>query len=155
MKYAIRSLKYFLWFNILAGAIVAVMVLAGGTAYDGSLSSVFRDGIKRLIEIEIFFFVCSMLYPEWSFINLKDCPSGKNDAKVNAEVVKGYMAEHKFVLVKEEGSTLIYRYDGLAGRLSRMFEDEIKFFVGDDYVTVSGLRKDVVRIASYLEFKLR
>lgn len=155
MRYIIRSIKYFLWFNILAGAIVVVMVLAGGTAYDGSIDSLFRDGLKSLIEIEVFFGVCSALYPLWSFINLKDCPSSKNDAQENAEAVRSYMAEQHFKLVKEEEAELIYRYDSLAGRISRMGEDEVRFIIHPDRITVSGLRKDVVKIISYLEYKLR
>lgn len=155
MRYVIRILKYFLWFNILAGALIALMVFLGQTGWDGSVASIFRDGVKSLVQIECFFIVCSCAYPAWSFMNLKDCPSGKNDAEANKAAVKEYMAEHRFTLVSENGGELVYRFDSFAGRLARMFEDEIRFSVHDDFITISGLRKEVVRISSYLEYRLR
>ena len=61
------------------------------------------------------------------------------------------MENHYYSLEKAKPGMMTFRHDGTVSRLSRMFEDRITITATEGGVTVEGLRKDVLRIASGLE----
>ena len=63
------------------------------------------------------------------------------------------MKERRYELEEENGNMLSFRIKGIAGKLSKMYEDRITITRTLDGYYMEGLRKDVLRLASGLEYK--
>ena len=64
------------------------------------------------------------------------------------------MNEHSFVLESENDKEITFRHSRPLNRLTRMLEDRITLTFNADGFEMEGLRKDVFRLATGLEYRL-
>lgn len=141
MKYIVRAIKYFFYFAALTTLIVLGLILIG--AVEGNIESIFDGGYDALWKMALMFAACAAIYPRFAFITrevtIDSAPSDK-------EIVD-FFRERRYDLEQENGNTMTFRYRGIAGRLSKMYEDRITLSrIGNTYV-MEGLRKDILRIS--------
>ena len=150
MKYFIRSAKYFFYFSFLTTAIVLALVATGLAS--GDINELFEGGYNALWKIGVFFILVSAIYPKLGFISRKLYIT-KELGQIRDEVIT-FMSERMYGFESETPESMTFRYKGKAGRLTRMYEDRIVLTKTHDGYTLEGLRKDVLRLATSLEYKL-
>ena len=150
MKYFIRAVKYFFYFAFLTTAIVLALVATGLAS--GDINELFEGGYNALWKMAIFFAIVGAVYPKLGFISRKMYVSKDKD-QIRAEVVE-YMSERSYGFESETPDSITFRYRGALGRLTRMYEDRIVLTRTEDGYTMEGLRKDVMRLATGLEYRL-
>ena len=150
MKYIVRAIKYFFYFAIITTAIVTILVLIG--AVDKNIDSIFEGGYNALWKMAIFFAVVAAAYPSLAFIR-RDIPV-KGDFQSRKDEIISFMKERRYELEEENGNMLSFRIKGIAGKLSKMYEDRITITGEFGGIQIDGLRKDVIRIASGLDLRL-
>ena len=150
MKYLIRSIKYFIYFSLMCTVIVSVLVLIG--AVEGDINSIFEEGYTSLGKIAIFFALVAAVYPKVGFIN-RGISSAKEWSEVRNDVIE-YMRERQWDLESEGDGVATFRVRGVAAKLSKMYEDRITVTKSSDGYQMEGHRKDVMRLATGLEYRL-
>jgi|MGYP003537419836 uncharacterized membrane protein YgaE (UPF0421/DUF939 family) len=147
MKYTIRAIKYFFRFAFLATAIILALVFIG--IVEADINAIFEHGYDDLWKIAVFFGVVAAVYPNLAFINRQVAVDGeRNTVK---EDIKRFMLERHYDLESEDAEGMTFRIHGLAGKLSKMYEDRITIRWNSDGFTMEGLRKDILRLATGLE----
>lgn len=147
MKYTIRAIKYFFRFAFLATAIILALVFIG--IVEADINAIFEHGYDDLWKIAVFFGVVAAVYPNLAFINRQVAVDGeRNTVK---EDIKRFMLERHYDLESEDAEGMTFRIHGLAGKLSKMYEDRITIRWNSDGFTMEGLRKDILRLAAGLE----
>ena len=150
MKYFIRAVKYFFYFAFLTTVIVLVLVATGLAS--GDINELFEGGYNALWKMAIFFAIVGAVYPKLGFIARKMYVPKDKD-QIRAEVVE-YMSERMYGFESETPDSITFRYRGTVGRLTRMYEDRIVLTRTEDGYIMEGLRKDVMRLATGLEYRL-
>jgi hypothetical protein len=77
----------------------------------------------------------------------------KELSQIREDVVT-FMSERSYGFESETPESITFRYKGTMGRLTRMYEDRIVLTRTADGYYLEGLRKDVLRLATSLEYKL-
>ena len=150
MKYIIRAIKYFIYFSLMCTVIVTALVLIG--AVEGDINSIFQDGYESIWKIAIFFALVAAVYPKVGFIcRPVNVARSWNEIR---EDVTDYMSERRYRLETESDETVTFRFEGAAGRLSKMYEDRLTLSKTADGWSLEGLRKDVFRLSMGLEHRL-
>ncbi len=147
MKYFVRAIKYFIYLSVLLVIILTLLVLI--RAVEPDIETMFRNGYDALWQIALLFAVLAAIYPKVGYVNRMATMQDSWDNVRND--IKKYMENHYYSLEKAKPGMMTFRHDGTVSRLSRMFEDRITITATEGGVTVEGLRKDVLRIASGLE----
>lgn len=150
MKYFIRAVKYFFYFAFLTTAIVLVFVATGMASSD--INELFEGGYNALWKMAIFFAIVGAVYPKLGFISRKMYIQKDKDEIRDAAVE--YMSERSYGFESETSDSITFRYRGTLGRLTRMYEDRIVLTRTEDGYIMEGLRKDVMRLATGLEYRL-
>lgn len=150
MRYFIRSVKYFFYFAALTCLIIFVLIAIG--AVEGDINAIFEGGTTALWKIALFFIVVAAAYPSLAFI--KRDIACKDDFGSIQETIITHMQERRYELEKKDSDGMTFRVKGLAGKLSKMYEDRITFTPTPEGIRIEGLRKDVIRIIAGLESKL-
>ena len=65
------------------------------------------------------------------------------------------MRERRYDLESEDAEGMTFRIHGIAGKLSKMYEDRITIRWNAEGFTMEGLRKDILRLATGLETTLQ
>lgn len=149
MKYFIRSVKYFFYFAFLTCAIILVLVAIG--AVEGNINAIFEGGYTALWKIAAFFSVVAAVYPSLAFIK-RDIPFEGDFNSFKNDIIE-YMKDRRYELESNSAEQMSFRIKGIAGKLSKMYEDRIIITPHQDGFQIDGLRKDVLRIAAGLESK--
>ena len=150
MKYFIRAVKYFFYFAFLTTAIVLVLVATGMTSSD--INELFEGGYNALWKMAIFFAIVGAVYPKLGFISRKMyIQKGKDEIR---DAAVEYMSERSYGFESETPDSMTFRYRGTIGRFTRMYEDRIILTRTEDGYIMEGLRKDVMRLATGLEYRL-
>ena len=147
MKYTIRAIKYFFRFAFLATAIILALVFIG--IVEADINAIFEHGYDDLWKIAVFFGVVAAVYPNLAFINRQVAVDGERHTV--KEDIKRFMLERHYDLESEDAEGMTFRIHGLAGKLSKMYEDRITIRWNSDGFTMEGLRKDILRLATGLE----
>ena len=150
MKYFIRAVKYFFYFAFLTTAIVLVLVATGMAS--GDINELFEGGYNALWKMAIFFAIVGAVYPKLGFTSRKIYVQKSKDEIRDAAVE--YMSERSYGFESETPDSMTFRYRGTIGRLTRMYEDRIILTRTEDGYIMEGLRKDVMRLATGLEYRL-
>lgn len=151
MRYLIRVVKYFIWFIIILAIMLAILVALGEAEFN--LQSLFRNGTDSLWQIAILFFVLALIYPLTGFRKLETVVPGEYPEARN--IVIKHMESRGYRLESEEGETMTFKLNSKVGALFKMFEDRITFEKEPGGFRVEGLRREVVRIISTLEQKIK
>ena len=146
MKYIVRAIKYFFYFAFFATAIILALVFIG--LVEGDINAIFENGTNDLWKIIVFFAAVASVYPNLAFIT-RQMPA-EEDRKATIERIKAHMSARHYVLESETAEGMTFRFHGLAGKLSKMFEDRITIKWNEEGYTMEGLRKDVLRLAAGL-----
>jgi hypothetical protein len=150
MKYFIRSVKYFIYFCAILAIMVGALILIG--AAEANIETLFRGGYDALWKIAALFAVISAIYPKVGFIRREaSVPGSWDDIKGD---IRRYMEDNHYDFEKEEAGSMSFRHKGFASRLSRMFEDRIVITPAFGGVTVDGPRKDAIRVATGIEYRM-
>ena len=64
------------------------------------------------------------------------------------------MKERQYDLETEDGQSVTFRRRGALNKLTRMYEDRITLTLTEEGFAMEGLRKDVFRLATGLEYRL-
>ncbi|MBO5195318.1 MAG: hypothetical protein J6B62_10550 [Bacteroidales bacterium] len=150
MKYFIRSVKYFIYFCAILAIMVGALILIG--AAEANIETLFRGGYDALWKIAALFAVISAIYPKVGFIRREASVPGNWD-EIKGDI-RRYMEENHYDFEKEEAGSMSFRHKGFASRLSRMFEDRIVITPAFGGVTVDGPRKDAIRVATGIEYRM-
>lgn len=150
MKYFIRSVKYFIYFSILCTLIVYALVLTGMAS--GDINEIFEGGYDAIWKIAVFFALVAAVYPKFGFVS-RNIETGKDWNEVKDTAVE-YLRAARYIPEHEDGDSMTFRFSSMSGRLLKMFEDRITITRTDSGITMDGLRKDVFRMASGLEYRL-
>lgn len=151
MKYAVRAIKYFLYFIILLVILMAILVVAG--IVEADVSAMFRNGYDSLWQIAVMFACVSAVYPYFGFMK-KDTVIPGEYADIRDTLIK-YMEEKGYSLENEDDEKITFRYRSIAKRITNMYEDRITFYRQLGGFKVEGLRKIVVRLVYGLEAQFR
>lgn len=150
MKYITRAIKYFFYFAFLTTAIILALVLIG--AVEGDINTIFNGGYSALWKIAIFFAVVAAVYPKVGFI-CRDIAVDRDWKDIRSEAIE-YFKDRRYDLESETADTVTFRFRDTAGRLSKMYEDRLTLTRVPQGYTLEGLRKDVMRLATGLEYRL-
>lgn len=150
MKYLIRAIKYVFYFAFLTTAVVLILVYTGMA--EGDINSLFNGGYDALWKIAAFFILVAAVYPKVGFINRHLYINPSKDIMPQMEEI---MRERRYVLESRTESRMTFRVKGAGSRLVKMYEDRITLTRTADGYHMEGLRKDVLRIASALEYRFR
>ena len=147
MIYTIRAIKYFFYFAFFAPAIILALVFIG--IVEAAIHAIFEHGYDDLWKIALFFGAVAAVYPNVAFINRQVTVDGeRNTVK---EDIKRFMLERHYDLESEDAEGMTFRIHGLAGKISKMYEDRITIRWNADGFMMEGLRKDILRLATGLE----
>lgn len=152
MRYLIRSLKYLVYFAIIFFVMVGIIFLFSSQKAAGlSFVDLFKEG--SLPKIALFFVAISAIYPYLSF--------QKKELYLNgpftnyAEMVDEVMQSLDYVPEKKEADSVSYVKRSAYARLTRMYEDRVTFHTASNPVIVDGYRKDLLRVLSLLNHRIR
>lgn len=150
MKYFIRSVKYFIYFSLLCTLIVYALVLTGMAS--GDINEIFEGGYDAIWKIAVFFALVAAVYPKFGFITRKIETDRSWEEVINTATE--YLKAARYVPEHESEDIITFRFSSMAGRLTKMFEDRITITRTDSGFKMEGLRKDVFRMASTIEYRL-
>ena len=151
MKYFIRSVKYFFYYILILIVIMAVLVAAGLVEPDPA--TMFRNGFKSVGQILLLFAVVAAIYPKVGFCKRKAAVEGEfEDLKDGIKII---MEDRGYRLESENGEKMTFRVASKINAIARMLEDRVTVCAVPDGLEVEGITKDVIRIISNLEYRLR
>ena len=142
MRYFIRSLKTFVWFLLIFVIIVAIVVLTGMSEFD--IETMFRDGYNSLWQIMALLIAIAAVYPKVSYVKVFPKVNG-NLSGLRVQIIS-LMQEFGYEVEKESVGMMTFRLKSGAARFSREQTET--------GLSVEGLRKDIVRIMSRMEYRL-
>lgn len=152
MRYLIRSLKYLVYFAIIFFLIVGIVYLFSAQKLAGmSFVDLFKEG--SLPKIALFFVVVAAIYPKLSFYKKELYLNG--DFTKYATMVDEVMKGLDYVVEKQEPGKVTYIKNSGYARLTRMYEDRVTFETADNPVLIEGYRKDLLRIQSVLNYRIK
>ena len=150
MKYLIRSIKYFFYFAILTSLVLSALIFLGMA--DSNIANNFEGGYDAFWKIGLFYAAVAAIYPKISFINRKLYIEPSAD--VEAEMIL-FFQERGYVIEDKTDDSINFRVKSIGARVMKMCEDRIIVTRTSDGYFMEGHRKDVLRLASGLEYKLQ
>jgi hypothetical protein len=152
MRYLIRALKYLVYFAIIFFLIVGIVFLFSHQKAAGlSFVDLFKEG--SLPKIALFFVAVSALYPKLSFYKKEIYLNG--DFTKYAGMIDEVMKNLGYKLESNDPGCVTYIKDSAYARLTRMYEDRVTFETADNPIRVEGYRKDLLRILSAINYRVR
>ena len=151
MKYLIRSVKYFFYFAFWSTVIVVALVVTGMAS--GDINELFEGGYDALWKIAIFYALVAAVYPKLGFIR-RSMYIDKDMAEIRGQVIS-FMEEKGYDFESEDGNCMTFRFRSMIGRITRMMEDRITICRVEGGYMMEGLRKDVMKTATGMEYRLR
>lgn len=150
MKYLIRSIKYFFYFAILTTLILFVLIFLGMA--DSNIENNFEGGYNAFWKMGLFFAAVAAVYPKLAFITRKLYIDPAVDIK---DETLRFFKDRRYVLESHTDDTMTFRVGSMATRLVKMCEDRITITRTAEGYYMEGHRKDVLRLASSLEYKFQ
>lgn len=151
MKYFLRAVKYFLGICILFTLIIGALMLARVVSTD--INVLFRAGWKSVGLIALMFLCVSAVYPKFGYVRRHASVPGE-DAEMRP-AVKEFFQGRGYVLENETSEQMTFRSGSTWHRIMTFGEDRITVTPEFGGYGVEGLGRDIVRLISGLEYKLR
>ena len=151
MKYFLRSVKYFLGVSILFTLIIGALMLTGYVSTD--VNVLFRAGWKSVGLIALMFLGVSAVYPKFGYAKRHASVAGPDEELRPA--VKEFFRERGYDLESDTPEQMTFRTRSAWHRITTFGEDRITVTPEFGGYGIEGLGRDVVRIISGLEYKLR
>ena len=153
MKYAVRAIKYLIYFVIIFFICLAIVVLFSHQSFT-DIPSLFKEG--SLLPICLIFLFFAAVYPAVGYRKARLTLDGEW-ADYRDTVVQT-MESGDYKLVSEEDGKMVFRHQRPLFRLTRMWEDAITFIPQADnpgLVKVDGPSRDTFRIMSNIYYNYR
>lgn len=150
MKYLIRSIKYFFYFAIITSLVLSALIMLDMA--DSNVANNFEGGYNDFWKMGLFFAAVAAVYPKLGFANRRLYIEPSADIWSEAE---DFLQGRGYVLESQTEDTMTFRIKGPLSRLVKMCEDRITITRKIDGYYMEGLRKDVLRLASGLEYKFQ
>lgn len=151
MKYLIRVVKYFIYIVVILALILWILSLL--KVVEGDIGKMFRNGYDSLWQLGLAFLAVAAIYPKFGYTRRGVVIPGAY-SEIRPGIVE-YMENRGYRLESEENENLSFRLVSPIGRLTRTWEDRITMTRDLPGFYLEGRTKDVVRIASGLEYKFR
>ena len=150
MKYFVRFIKYLLYIIILFSVFISILVLLG--IAEGNIETMFKNGYTSLWQMGIVFLVYAIIYPLIGYTK-KEVLVSPELSNLQDKITEN-MENNRYKKVMDKDGTMEFRLKSPITKLSRMYEDKIKISITSGSIIIDGLRKDVIRISSRLEYLL-
>lgn len=150
MKYLIRSVKYFFYFALITSLVLFVLIYL--EMADPNIENNFEGGYSAFWKMGLFFAAVAAVYPKLAFINRRLYIDSATDIK---PAVIDFMRERRYELESDTQDKMTFRLKGFGPRIVKMYEDRITITRTAEGYYMEGLRKDVLRFASGLEYKFQ
>ena len=122
-------------------------------AWSNRPATMFRNGFKSVGQILLLFAVVAAIYPKVGFCKRKAVVEGEfEDLKDGIKII---MEDRGYRLESENGEKMTFRLTSKINAVARMLEDRVTVCAVPDGLEVEGITKDVIRIISNLEYRLR
>ena len=152
MKYLVRAVKYLIYFTVLFLIIVAILCVVLKHPLS-SFTTLFKEG--AMWQIAVLFAIISAVYPLLGF--------RKNHITLDGPfsdyhgIIRQTMEDADFELVSEDDEKMVFRQKKGYMRFTRMWEDAVTFYKGEDRVYVDGPIRDTTRLISnvYYNYRMR
>jgi len=151
MRYVIRAVKYFIYISVIVIILMAILVMLGYVSSD--IDVMFRNGWKSVGLIAAMFAAVSAFYPRFGYTRRTVNAAG--EFKELRGPVVSFMEDHGYRLEKEEGEDMSFRRNSTWIRIVRVGEDRISVTRCLGGFELEGPSKDVMPLASGLEFKFQ
>ncbi|MGN0190640.1 MAG: hypothetical protein ACI39U_03200 [Candidatus Cryptobacteroides sp.] len=152
VKYIVRAVKYFCWFLILFSLLIGILVLTKFVPAD--INTMFIKGWVSVAEIAGVFLVFSAVYPKFGYVKRRLSIPGEW-AEVSTQVKEFFSERGDYEIESEEEGKICYRSKSRAVRIARLWEDRITVDSVLGGVELEGPAKDLNRIVSAFEYRLR
>lgn len=150
MKYAIRAIKYFIYFSVLL--VIVIFVLVQIKMVPADIQEIFRNGYDSIWQIALMFAGLSAVYPMFGYAKKSAAATGSIQER-KAEI-RQYMEDRGYTLASEEEGVLKFQRRNLFQRIFRMLEDTVTITQELGGFEFEGLRRDIVILAIGLETKI-
>lgn len=144
--YLLRSLRYILRMVVILGMVFAVLAAAGmlETGGQGLVKALFfsRNG-AILIGVLI---LMAGIYPKLAFTSVEIRADINTDRDAIIETFKSY----GYSPAGQSGGRLVFRADKTIKKITSQFDDAITITPNGRYVSMEGLKKDVLRLQARL-----
>ena len=152
MKYFIRAVKYFVYFVVLFLVIVTILCMVLNHPLS-SFTTLFKEG--SMWQIAVLFAIISAVYPLLGFRRNHITLDGPCSAYEG--VIKQTMEDAEFELESEDDEKMVFRQKRGLLRFTRMWEDAVTFYKGEDRIYVDGPIRDTTRLISnvYYNYRMR
>jgi uncharacterized membrane protein YciS (DUF1049 family) len=143
-RYFIRALKSIVLFFVLAFLVFVISFALGNSANNPITFEALLRG-SDLLNLAIFGVVFGVVYPLFGYVKRKVYTNRPLDEE-KQEVIRLF-ADVRFELLSDTGKKLSFRHKNSVARLMRLYEDRIEVDYSENPVLLSGLRRDVDRLA--------
>lgn len=144
--YLLRSFKYIVKMAILLGALFVLMSVTGTSAVSGEalFNEIFLS-TKGLLLIGALLVVAAT-YPKFGFVK-RDVRANMAEQRQN---IINLFDTRDYVVTQQDDTHITFRAKTTFKRIMLSWDDEITVSADGNYVTISGIRKEVVRIVFLL-----
>ena len=147
MKYFRRAVKYFIQVSVILGLILLALMLSGLVSKD--INVAFQHGWKSIGYIAIMFAAVSAVYPLFGYTKRRVTLLG--DPAEYRSLIEEAFRDRGYVPAGEGR----FRLASPAARAFRLWEDTITVNPVLGALELEGLGRDLVRVVSSLEHKLK
>lgn len=156
MKYLFRSLKWLLWFVVIFALIILVLILVNPSD-NFTFQNLFTEGgmFKEGSQFKLlaFFIVAAAIYPALTYVKKEVFVDGSYE-KCKDKIFQGF-TEQGYVFISEDSEKALFRKSSPLVRFMRNYEDKVTITKGESPLIMEGIRKDIIRVASAIEFATR
>jgi uncharacterized membrane protein YciS (DUF1049 family) len=143
-RYFIRALKSIILFFVIATLVFVISFVLGNSS-DNPIA--FKDLLRGsdLFHPVILGVVFGMVYPLIGYVKRKVYTNHPLDEE-KQEVIRLF-TDVRYILLSDEDKKMIFQHKNPVVRFMRIYEDRIEVDYSENPVIVSGLRRDVDRLA--------
>lgn len=151
MKYAIRSLKYFVALCVLCVAIMALNLTTGFSQLTLEQTLYVMFHTPRGLMLPAVIVLLAAFYPKFGFV----VRTTRGDVQQDREQILHALRAAGFSLRDEQAGVMTFRADAPLRKLTLLWEDEIKVSQDGQWIRIEGIRRGVARALYLLDSTLQ
>ena len=158
-KRVIRSVKYFFIFIVLVSIFVCILVLLTPNHTYEHIFATSPEDTRALFkygswwQMLVIFALIAAIYPGLTFVKKEVIIEG--DFEDHRDKIMKEFEQAGYVKMDEDEEKLTFRMKNKFTRFMRAYEDAVTITKGEAPLILSGNRKDILRLASRIEYALR
>lgn len=150
-RYLIRVVKYIIYYSLFILALLAIVYYTSDHQAITSFWELIRPESQRNLIILIVAFAA--VYPFIGF-EKKEVYTLRAFDK-DKDTVMDIVKECGYVLLSDQDNIMTFRVKNMVTRIFRVFEDKLVLDYSSNPLIVEGMRKDIARLASHMEYHFR